>query len=432
MALIKLSGSGSATSSFVENEGVKPVVDLRCKYDATSLLADESVQKSYFNEDYETEELAEAISDALATTVQGSSIFVTYFHQVTNNVDDRSHQADNVIEYDTVHHAYFKILHFEMKVQGSFEFNFDQEPATSSWEGKAYTYPYFKPQVGDYFLYEVEEGVMGLFKVNSVRRLSIRKATWSEISFELVKLPVTDDDEVMKNVLESVSETYVFDTEAFLASNGALLTTDEAETINTLMSLRTNLIRYYYSKFYDYDYHHTFIRPDGIYDPYMIEFWYRLEEPCKGAVIPARLINKPYNFNRSIWWRFLYPDYKIRDTTIQTYCIDTWRCRVWETTINSLINKKYILIHEANDKKLHGKCELLNPYPLSEYNQVEIGNERFCLIELQYLEDRVADTDLLVEEILTTPNKELMEMFYETPFLIFVCDCVIKKLKYGC
>ena len=70
MALIKLSGSGSATSSFVENEGVKPVVDLKCKYDATSLLADEVVQKTYFNEDYETEELAEAISDALATTVQ--------------------------------------------------------------------------------------------------------------------------------------------------------------------------------------------------------------------------------------------------------------------------------------------------------------------------------------------------------------------------
>lgn len=393
------------------------------KYDAAVLLGEASVQKSYYNEDYVTEELAEAVQDALATTVAGSSIFVTYYQLVRSNVDDRTNQSDNVIEYDNVHHAYFRILNFEMKVQGSFQFNFLQDPQRSTWTGTAYTYPYFKPNIGDYFTYEVESGKLGLFKVNNVTRLGIRSATWSEISFELVKNPVDENDEYFKHLLESVTGTYYFDTEAFLASNGALLTTEESENLARLILLRDNLIQYYYSKFYDHNYHHTFIRPDGVHDPYMLEFWYWLEEPCKNLYIPSRLINHPREMNRSIWFWFRYPDKPIKDPLLKEYCIDIWKNRVWETTINSLINKPYVLIH-VND----GKHEM-KEYPLCNWKE---RTDRFGTIEKQYLEDRVADTSLLIEEILTTPEKEPMDMFYETPFLIYVADCVIRKIKYKC
>jgi hypothetical protein len=269
----------------------------------------------------------------------------------------------------------------------------------------------------------VESGKLGLFKVNNVIRLGIRSATWSEISFELVKNPVDENDEYFKHLLESVTGTYYFDTEAFLASNGALLTTDESENLARLILLRDNLIQYYYSKFYDHNYHHTFIRPDGIHDPYMLEFWYWLEEPRKNLYIPSRLINHPREMNRSIWFWFRYPDKPIKDPLLKEYCIDIWKNRVWETTINSLINKPYVLIH-VND----GKHEM-KEYPLCNWKE---RTDRFGTIEKQYLEDRVADTSLLIEEILTTPEKEPMDMFYETPFLIYVADCVIRKIKYKC
>ncbi len=423
MALIKLNGSGSLTSSRVENIGIQPVVTLEEKYDASYLLDEEVSQNSYYNEDYVSEEYAEAVQDALATTVQGSSIFVTYFHMIRSNVADRTNQADNIIEYDSVHHAFFKILHFEMKIQGSFEFSFDQEPAVSKWQGTAYTYPYFKPNVGDYFLYAVEEGKLGLFKVNDVKRLSIRSATWSQIQFELVKYPVTDNDDVMKMLNESISDTYVFDTDSFLASNGALLDTEDAETINALIKYRSSLIDYYYKKFYDHNYHHTFIRPDGVHDPYMLEFWYWLEEPCRGQWIPSRLINRPKHMNQSIWYHIRYPDTPIKDPVMPRYCIDKWTARLWETTINSLINKPYVLIHEEDPK-----CTMLD-YPLCDY---ETREDRFGRLLKLYMVDRVADTGMLIEEILATPRKELFTMFYETPFLIYECDCVIRKLKYKC
>lgn len=399
------------------------MVTLEEKYDASYLLEEEVTQNSYFNEDYVSEEYAEAVQDALATTVQGSSIFVTYFHMIRSNVADRTNQADNVIEYDSVHHAFHKILHFEMKVQGSFEFSFDQEPAVSKWQGTAYTYPYFKPNVSDYFLYMVEEGKLGLFKVNDVKRLSIRSATWTQIQFELVKYPVTDTDDTMKMLNESVSDTYVFDTDSFLASNGALLTTDESETIKLLIKYRSSLIDYYYMKFFDHNYHHTFIRPDGVYDPYMVTFWYWLEEPCRNQWIPARLINRPKNMPRSIWYHIRYPDTPIKDPVYPYYCIDTWRSRLWETTINSLINKKYVLIHELTDQ--HAMLD----YPLTDY---ETREDRFGQLLKLYMVDRVADTGMLIEEILDTTKKEPMRQFYETPFLIYECDCVIRKLKYGC
>ena len=393
------------------------------KYDASYLLSEEVTQNSYYNEDYVSEGVAEAVQDALATTVQGSSVFVTYYHMIRSNVADRTNQADNVLEYDSVHHAYFKILHFEMKIQGSLEFSFDQEPAVSKWQGTAYTYPYFKPNVGDYFLYAVEEGRIGLFKVNDVKRLSIRSATWSQIQFELVKYPVTDGDDTMTMLDESVSDTYVFDTDAFLASNGALLTSEDAEVINLMIKYRSSLIDYYYMKFFDHNYHHTFIRPDGVYDPYMVAFWYWLEEPCRNQWIPARLINRPRNMNRSIWYHIRYPDSPIKDTVFPKFCIEKWHARLWETTINSLINKEYVLIHEPTDQ------HVMKDYPMCDY---ETRSDRFGQLLKLYMDDRVADTSMLIEEILSTPQKELMAMFYETPFLIYECDCVIRKLKYKC
>lgn len=421
MGLINLNGSGFSTSSLNDNDGIKPVVNVAEIYDATPL--EQKVQESYYNEDYQREEQAVAIQDALATTVQGASIFVTYYQQIRSNVADRTNQADNVIAYDSVHHAFFKILHFEMKIQGSLDFSFEQEPSISQWQGAGITFPYFKPSVSDYFTYEVEEGKSGLFKVNNVKRLSIRSATWSQINFELVNYPVSDDN--LQFLTESVSDTYYFDTERFLASDGALLKSDEADIIEKLSLYRTNLIDYYYSKFYDNEYHHTFIRPDGVYDPYVITFWYQLEEPCRNALIPAKLIDKPKLFKQSIWYQFLFPEYSIKDPLIPLYVVEIWTCHIWETVINSLINREYIMLNA--DSAASGS----SAYPLCDYVAKAADNNRMGIIEKNFLEDRVIDTSLLVEEILSTASKELLNMFYETPFLIYLCDCVIRKLKYN-
>lgn len=425
MALITLNGSGLQTSSSNTNEGVKPVVTLEQKYDASILLTEESVQKSFFNEDYVREEMSEAVADALAATVTGASIYVTYFNMTKRNVADRSQQSDNVLEYDALHHSFFKILKFEMKVQGSFEFNFNQSPSVSEWKGSAFLYPYFKPNIGDYFLYEVENGVVGLFKVNNTTRLSIRSATWTRIDFELVKLPVTDTDDTTKMLEDSVSETFYFNTEAFLASNGALLTTTAQETINQLTIYRSNLIRYYYNKFFDNSYHHTFVKPDGVYDPYLVEFWYQLDEPCKGTTIPTRLITKPVNMERSIWYLILHPDDKIKDPVFAKY--DNRLCvyRVWETTINSLINKSYVYLHDTT----HSEEE--EDYPLCDYITLASNSVQIGTILKNYLVDRLVNTELLINEILSVPEKDITDMFYQVPFLIFLCDCVIRKLKYG-
>jgi hypothetical protein len=309
-----------------------------------------------------------------------------------------------------------------MKVQGSFEFSFDQEPAVSKWQGTAFTYSYFNPNVGDYFLYTVEEGILGLFKINDVRRLSIRSATWSQVQFELVKYPVEEGDNICASLDESVTDTYYFDTESFLANKGQMMKAGDSGSATELAHLRSSLIDYYYKKFYDHNYHHTFIRPDGVYDPYMLEFWYWLEEPCKGQWIPSRLINRPKHLNQSIWYHIRYPDTPIKDPVMPKFCIDKWTVRLWETTINSLTNKPYVLIH-AEDPK----CSMQD-YPLCNYMTDE---SRFGQILKMYMIDRVADIDMLADEILDTPNKAPMDMFYQTPFLIYECDCVIRKIKYG-
>jgi len=421
MGLIKLNGSGFSTSLPSENDGIKPVVDVAELYDATPL--EQTVQNSYYNEDYLREEQAKAIQDALATTVQGASIFVTYYKQIQNNVADRTNQADNVIAYDSVHHAFFKILHFEMKIQGSLEFNFEQEPSISQWQGAGLTFPYFKPAVSDYFTYEVEEGKLGLFKVNSVKRLSIRSATWSQINFEMVNYPVNEDN--LQFLTESVSDTYYFNTERFLATDGSLLKSDEADIVEKLTIYRSNLIDYFYTKFFDNSYHHTFIRPDGVYDPYLITFWYQLEEPCRNALIPTRLIDKPEFFKQSIWYQILFPEFSIRDPLIPSYNVVLWTCHIWETVINSLINREYVLLNADST------AEDSIAYPLCDYDAKAAAGNRLGILEKNFLEDRIVDTTLLVAEILSTASKEPLNMFYETPFLIYLCDCVIRKLKYN-
>lgn len=418
MGLIKLSGAGSQISYAKENENFNQVVDVATKYDASTLIADEITQRSYLNEDYDVESVSDVVLDALAVTVQGASVFVTYFNYIRSNVDQRSNQADNVIEYDTVHYAYSKILHFEMKVQGSFNFDFAQDPSITSWTGTAYTFPYFKPNIGDYFIYSVDNNTTGLFKVTGIKRLGIRAQTWTEITFELVKYPATAEETAA--IDESVANTYYFNTEAFLASNGALLTTAAAEVINLLTAYRLDLADYYFTKFFDKYYHHTFLRPDGAYDPYVVEFWYKLKDPCKNNKVPTKLIPSPFGLTRSIWWDILYPDRKIKDAPLTKYRLDIWNYRVWDTAITSLINKDYVNLYESTETTALD-------YPLWDYTT---RTDRFGTLLNLYLTAQTVNTDNLIADILATSSKDDTAIFYETPVLLHLCDRVIRKLKY--
>ena len=66
--------------------------------------------------------------------------------------------------------------------------------------------------------------------------------------------------------------TMYFDKYKYLAGNTTLLTTDAFQQKKDLEHIRLEIIEDYIERFYDREYS-TFMRPDGIYDPYIVEYW---------------------------------------------------------------------------------------------------------------------------------------------------------------
>ena len=302
---------------------------------------DKVIRDTFINNTAFNHDSFDSNKSLVAGYIQGQIIKVTYFSQNTPPTDIQSQQVDLVTGMsENTQLSLTQIRDFELRLQNELSYDFDADENISSVESSAATWPGFEPKVGDAFFYELRNGNIGVFVIGSVQRAVLGQETYHIINFTLQQLL----DKVLRDkYISGTTDVYYFDKKKFLVGSTSYLTSNDYAIKNRLLDLRPAIINRFVEEYYDPTLG-SFIRPDNVYDPYLVEYWKRKVNIYENETRPVQLLINVSNYNRTIWslmtgnpiksFANLEHDAKVL-TKIGTY---------WDASITSLVGSKFVAV----------------------------------------------------------------------------------------
>jgi len=365
----------------------------------------------------ESSEIAKAIA---TMSGYGSNITVTFYHALNSDTMQRSWQTDWSESLDDVHYSYLRINNFQMKLQESMTYSYETGETRSQLTGVAILYPYFCPNQGDLFVYQVDDTHLGLFRIyEAPTRMSIKESTVHQIKFILIAYLTPDQ---LKKLNRCVEETSTFNLDRYLNDNGALLTTEETDALSEATQIQNMLINAYCSDFYEDQLYNTFIDSECLYDPYLVEFITKVIPLAKMPGYPIQLKSDPVNWKRCFWYKLLDPS-AVPDSILISTCFKVLQEVTYRTAgTNALANRCYIAVFK------NGK----HPYPPFRI-PIKFQKDTVTVpmqVRLYFDEGKVIPSALkaLASTILTAQRHA---RFYYIPILIFLYQKLIDALTNG-
>jgi len=279
---------------------------------------------------------------ALKGYVEGSPITVTYYSFLHNFTDKRSGYTSYTDMLSRAIRCFKKIENVKLRISGSMDFGADHENDETTYEGRGYVMGGMDARVGDIFLYEVSPGHVGLFVVTDAQALAIHTGSLDDISFSLREYPT---NETLLKLEDSVKEVYYYGELEGLTKKTVLLERQDYVNRVVLLKYRKHLIDYYHSKYYD-PIRVSYLRPDGVYDPYLTTFMLQCISFQDTKYYPPTQLVPIGDFDRSIWSRMVNgknPFERIRTT----YNKVTYTAGVLTTFVNGLLNRQVVALDQA-------------------------------------------------------------------------------------
>lgn len=252
---------------------------------------------------------------------------------------------------DDVHIAWTQIRNFELRIKNEFEFNWDYDTNNTDFKGEAVTFPRFEPKIGDLFIYEVRNGKIGIFYISAVGRLALGQDTYHSVSFTMLGYL---DSEYRDRLAKQTIQVMYFDRTKYIAGNTAMLSAENYGYKKDLEHIRSEIIEDYMERFYTTEYS-TFMRPDKIYDPYVVEYWNTkigITESMK-QLRPTQLLISVSNFKKTIWG--LLTNHPIKNLShVERYAnTDTFQSTFWGANITALLGNKFLTV--GNEAKTYDR-----------------------------------------------------------------------------
>lgn len=409
------------TSCFVVPPSEKPEVDSSAIVNPTpsQALAQEPYVKATAAADNTISTYTELDTEVLKYAA-GMTITVTFYHNLNNDATARSFFNDLSFQQDNVHVGYKKINNFQMKLKDSLNYSYDGSKVKSQVTGEAVLYPFFVPWTGDLFLYEVQPGITGLYKITDPpTRLSIKSLTGHEIRFILVDYLTAEQ---IAKLNERVVEESYFNLQRYIDGEGTLLTSNEAQTLDEANAAITKLSKYYVSEFYEKYIYRTFIENSCLYDPYIVEFITRVFDYKYLRAYPTQLVPSPEWWTRSFWARLLDPD-TVPEEIVVSKCYRILKGVHYRTAgINALTNRCYIRLH-PNGRHSYPPFNIPTEYD---------GEKRTIQMQIYlYLSQGKVRPKVLLELVDNILTCKRLARFYFIPILIFLLKKLVGALETG-
>jgi hypothetical protein len=424
MPFPSLSGSHNTDSPPV-NEQPSNIQDV---YDQVDHVRDVTVEKNAFNSsDFKVDR------QLILGYLEGHKIQVTYYHVESSTYHQRSSPSDTTAKRDNIEIPLTKISEFELILPsniGNLDWNQDASAGTVTGEGMVYSG--FNAKIGDLFIYSLGEGRVGLFTVASVQPLSIYSTATHRISFILKNANVDTSERHL--IEDRVVKHLYFDKRAFLTGDRILLTADSKLQSDTLKRLTSNMISFYYKKFYSYVSNSVVApSPDYAYDPYIVEFLNKIVTIDQSGKRLRQLypkVNLTYDY--SIWARMLSFYNNSISGLVQHYRTTLATNTYVDVDSTGLTNKPYLML--ITNPEL-GELELPSiqeGYILSSnfYTRTLSDMDDFEKIVLEAIETRkISDIGSFITNYGSQFYElDTLEQFRYIPILIWICSIAQRQL----
>lgn len=321
-----------------DNPAVSPANDLPLVNPDEKLAKKLYVQDTYHNKvGVNTQRFPEVIYD-LKGFAEGSEVSCVYYkeHYSESDVKGRYHTEEALHD---AHKSVLKIVDFRMRMTRPLEYSHDSDDNISRLVGEAFTYPGFHPEIGDKLTLDIGDGRYGLFEViQPPARTSIRASTYFKVTFSFIAWM---NEEVAKNLDDSVVDVAYFDKMRFLSEPGALLIHDEVVELKYFDKQRAKMVHYFQQKFLDDKIMYSYMRPDNVYDPYVTDFFMKILMFGEMDTSVMQLYHDAPFLDSTIWRALLDSNLPLESVpTGATKKLFTLGSK--STLTNSLINKNYI------------------------------------------------------------------------------------------
>lgn len=351
--------------------------------------------------------------------IEGAPIEVTYYHVNFPEIDIRSGSGDISPMANKVHKDFTKIIGLEMRLQGDMQPTFVEVDNSFDILGEAIMYPGFEPNIGDEFFLSMGDGKVGEFKVNNKTPMSYRQGKCFKINFEILNYV----DSTIRDRLESgVRQTLYFSKKMYPGDGDwTFLEHESFVTLRDLEKSRRDMVQYLVNNYYSEDYE-TFVRSDGTYDPYVVEFLQKRLTIREIKVRPRQLFTRLKNYSKSIWYYFTdRVDTRKLKEVVPGASTAFFSADALATDHNALLNRYYIVLGGVEN----------SPYVFSGnfysgFTDRMTGYERLVY---QYLTERkidVSKVNQLVKEYAEIPEED---RFYFIAVCIDLIDAAIHSLK---
>lgn len=349
---------------------------------------------------------------ALKDFVGGSVIKVTYYSFLHNFTDKRTGYTSYTDLLSRSIRCYKKIENVELKINGSMSFGSNPDQDENTFEGSGKLLGGMEGRMGDIFLYEVSPGHLGLFVINDSQALAIHTGSFDEVSFSLREYPT---NETLTKLEDAVKEHYYYGVLDGVTKRTVLLERQDYINKVGLLNYRKTLIDYYHTEHYSRDLL-TYVRPDGVFDPYLVEFMLRCIGFHDHRSYPPINLLPIHDFEHSIWQRLLFGKSLFRALKT-TYQIDHVRGHSLTAFVTGLMNRSYLEL----------KDEAPTTYVFSEefYAGLDIGSTTEPLSSLdQLVFDYITkqDVDLSLLANVHTLIQDKMQEFYHIPIAIYLIN----------
>lgn len=249
---------------------------------------------------------------------------------------------------DDVHVSFTQIREFEMRCQGELNFEFDEERNTSKIQWEALLLPGFTPRISDIFLYELRNGKIAVFRVTSITRLAMGQDSYFKINCDAQEYLTS----ATKNRLQKQSTIVCyFDKAKFIVGNHAMLTTNSYIQQKDLKYIRNEIIQNYMDRFFSSELS-SFVRPDGLYDPYAVEFWNKKVSFLDCPTRPVQILIAVQNYKKTIWAALTNNPIKQIKNLASDWKVSMFVSTFWGANITSLLGRKFITVGDEDASKL--------------------------------------------------------------------------------
>ena len=356
------------------------------------------VKNTFINKTAVNTDIYSDTTNLLAGLPEGRVLTVTYFSQNHSPTDVQSAVVDLTCNTkDDVHVSWTQIRNFEIRARNEFAFNYDVDTNAVDFKGEGIVFPRFTPKIGDIFIYEVRNGKYGLFYISAVERLALGQDTYHSIQYTMQGYV---DVDYRDRLAKQTTQVVYFDKTKYIAGNTAMLTSEEYANKKDLLHIRSEIIEDYMERFYS-DKFSTFMRPDDIYDPYVVEYWNTkvgITESLK-QIRPTQILISVSNFKKTIWALLTTHPIKNLNHLDKYTNTDEFKATFWGTNITSLLGHKFLTVgneapsYDWRQIDKNGDPIFYDPttiyYQRTPYDQVQKRVDRFFKKQRQEFFDRI-------------------------------------------